>query len=219
MRRIRSAGQGLAAFPGVEFRDSSPPGRAPRPLPAPPLRGSEHPPGETGRAGTGPGPCRPLVALPSAPSWSPAAPCPSLLQHRPCGNLNLLAGCPAGTGDSLLFQSLAGSDQPGRRGPRRLRVLPTSRIPRGVHQPKITHTAADTHTHTHTPFDSSLPRKVTVQKQHGRGNPTVKYDNQHYSANQVGNGFKDLDFSRSIFFFFKSCNKFPLCISRPNFKG
>lgn len=44
-----------------------------------------------------------------------------------------------------------------------LRVSPTLRLPRGVHAPKI-----NTRARIHTPFSlvTSLPRKVTVLKQH-----------------------------------------------------
>lgn len=106
--------------------------------PAPPLPGWEHPLGKPGPPGghSSGSTFKAQVHL----QGSPAPPFLSQLGHRPCWTLNLLTGCPAGTGDYLLLQSLAGRDEPRRRGPGMLRVLPTLRLPRGVHAPKITHT-------------------------------------------------------------------------------
>lgn len=73
MRRIRSPGQGPAASLGVKFRDSSPPGRAPRPsCSSPPRLGA--PAGEA-RAARWPQ-LRVHLQGPGPPSREPSTPFP-----------------------------------------------------------------------------------------------------------------------------------------------
>lgn len=189
MRRIGSPGQGPAASPGVRFCDSSRPGRAPRPslLPgsgAPSTRRVTWVGGARGPGGGRGGGCRSGSTF-GEPSSSRVP-----LPHRGCSTPTPLAGCPAGTGDSLLVESLTGRDKPDRRGPRVLRLLPTLRPRRGVPaSPNEPHA----YTHTHFPrLDRSLPRKVTFFKQHQQrrgGHPAPKYESQHYPQDQIWGWF------------------------------
>ena len=128
---------------------------------------SEHPRGSPGAPSGPAGSLPPGGGCSGSTLRSPASPRPALLQHRPCWTLKPLAERPAGTGDSLsLCLCLAGPRPDGGR-PGMLRVLPTLRLPRGVHAPKTTHARA----HTHTSLDSSLPRKGAVQSSTGEGTP------------------------------------------------